>query len=352
MTSKTVLSLAIFAIIILFTGAISPTLLITEADALKAKINYKQITNSKKVCGDELCSTGQTPIAPKGVTILPDSASNENPDAQMLFVQTAPSGTFEIKDGRQILTLNDISPTTIYFSDRPDRITGFLETELFFALWGEGENSFASNPPNAALELLDANDQSNIFILELTNPMFSPESEILQYDVIILEDTSDGLTQYDKRNDSTIPATFEHSVLFIDSLGSWFKDKAHTISHPKEWAIVDAGDVLSDESHKLDKALFVWNSCYTGSGANADMTFNYKGPQNRCVEQWGSYALACDVMADVKRAPDTTCKDISFKQDGMCPNGTYSEYDSDLSFDVSASAYTCVIISESDASSP
>ena len=232
MTSKTILSLTIFAIIILFTGTISPTLLFTEADALKAKTNYKHVTNSKKVCGDDLCASGQTPHTPKGLVVLPDSVSYENSDIQMSFVQSAPSGTFEIKDGRQILTLNDISPTTIYFSDRPDRITGFLETELFFALWGEGENSFASNPPNAALELIHAGEHSDIFILELSNPIYNVTSNTLQYDVIILDNIANGLTQNNKTSEDTIPETFEYSVLFIDSLGSWWKKTTSSIEKP------------------------------------------------------------------------------------------------------------------------
>jgi len=154
------------------------------------------------------------------IIALHPSIISENTDVQMLFVQTAPSGTFEVKDGRQILTLSEISPYTIYFSDRPDRITGSMTTRNFFASWGGGNNSFDVDPPNAALEIFDNNENSNVFILELSSPVYSPTSGILQYDVIILQDTTDGLTQYDDRNDMEIPAIFDDAVLFIDS-GDW-----------------------------------------------------------------------------------------------------------------------------------
>ena len=73
--------------------------------------------------------------------------------AQFLFVQTARYA--ELKEGT--LTLRQVSPTTIYFSDRPERIAGHVETQHMVEAMLEDEdpNSFSVNPPNATLSLLD-----------------------------------------------------------------------------------------------------------------------------------------------------------------------------------------------------
>ena len=85
----------------------------------------------------------------------PEKVSTE---PTFLYVQTAHSGTLsdEQADGRRILKLNNVSPTTVYFSDRPDRITGHESTAEFIAQWSEGSDSFAQNPPNAATRIATA----------------------------------------------------------------------------------------------------------------------------------------------------------------------------------------------------
>jgi hypothetical protein len=62
---------------------------------------------------------------------------------QSMFVQTAQGITR--MDGT--LTLNGVSPSTLYFSDRPQRVVGHMATTDFVDLWGEGDNSFESDPP-------------------------------------------------------------------------------------------------------------------------------------------------------------------------------------------------------------
>jgi hypothetical protein len=64
-----------------------------------------------------------------------------------MFVQTA-SG-FRTDDWT--MTLLGLTPHTIYFSDRPERIVGHLTTHRFLQWWSEGEDSFAVDPPNAVL---------------------------------------------------------------------------------------------------------------------------------------------------------------------------------------------------------
>lgn len=70
---------------------------------------------------------------------------------QSMFVQTAQGITR--MDGT--LTLNGVTASTLYFSDRPQRVVGHMATTDFVDLWGEGDNSFESDPPNAVLSFLD-----------------------------------------------------------------------------------------------------------------------------------------------------------------------------------------------------
>ena len=53
---------------------------------------------------------------------------------QSMFVQTAQGMT---SDGKT-LTLEGVTPSTLYFSDRPQRIVGHMATNDFVDLWGEG----------------------------------------------------------------------------------------------------------------------------------------------------------------------------------------------------------------------
>jgi hypothetical protein len=68
-----------------------------------------------------------------------------------MFVQTARDIAY--KDG--VLTLQDVSPVTVFFSDRPQRIVGHVRNDLFLKKWPEGSNSFKSDPPNAVLSVFD-----------------------------------------------------------------------------------------------------------------------------------------------------------------------------------------------------
>ena len=63
-------------------------------------------------------------------------------DMEALFVQTAASMTSD----RGTITLHGLSPSTLYFADRPQRDVGHMMSRHFVANWAEGDNSFAENP--------------------------------------------------------------------------------------------------------------------------------------------------------------------------------------------------------------
>ena len=119
---------------------------------------------------------------------------------QMLFVQSAQSAA--ISNGK--LTLTGISPTTVFFSDRPKRIAGHLVTSEMIPLWSEGKNSFMKDPPNATLSTFKKSDGkvSNL-VIELMNPQLAGDT--MTYDVKVLQGNPSDIT--------------EAASLFIDVIG-------------------------------------------------------------------------------------------------------------------------------------
>lgn len=125
-----------------------------------------------------------------------ESAPHDHIDA--LFVQTAAGMSYS--DG--ILTLQGLTPTALMFSDRPDRVTGHIPSGEFIDSWGQGEDSFASNPPNAVLSVFQPDHVQDVVVV-LTSPEYDGAN--LSYGVDIL--------------DGDMPASGGEAALFIDVIG-------------------------------------------------------------------------------------------------------------------------------------
>ena len=79
-----------------------------------------------------------------------------------------------------------VSPATIFFSDRPQRIAGHIGTDEFVELWSEGEDSFEQDPPNAVLAFVESGAKSpNDVVITITTPRL--EANDLSYAIKILE---------------------------------------------------------------------------------------------------------------------------------------------------------------------
>jgi hypothetical protein len=131
-----------------------------------------------------------------------------------MFVQEAESGTFiESANNTYILTLLNVNPYTIYFSDRPYLIAGSVPMQLFL----DGFNWGPENPPNAAVVLRDANESEDVVIVQLTDPHYDEDNATLAYTATILENyTGDGLAYYTPKGDEAIPEAFSAVAVFID----------------------------------------------------------------------------------------------------------------------------------------
>ena len=124
---------------------------------------------------------------------------------QLLFVQNSAGVTIDAAKG--VFTLKNVSPSTLFFTDRPVRIAGHYHTrDEFLKLWNEGPDSLAKNPPNATLSIVEPGqaDLQNAVVV-LRNPRMNGND--LSYDFKLIE--------------GTLPKAGNASVLFIDILGFW-----------------------------------------------------------------------------------------------------------------------------------
>lgn len=100
------------------------------------------------------------------------------------------------------LTLEQASPVTVFFSDRPERIAGNMKTAQFIPFWSEGKDSFLSDPPNADVSILEGTDLRQV-VAVLQDPVLSGGDLI--YTVKVLQ--------------GDMPASGADVALFIDIIG-------------------------------------------------------------------------------------------------------------------------------------
>jgi hypothetical protein len=120
--------------------------------------------------------------------------------ADFLFVQTAKGMTYDKATG--LLTLKGVSPVTVFFSDRPERIAGNMKTASFVPFWSKGKDSFLSDPPNADLSMIEGSELRQV-VAVLQSPVL--KGDTLSYTIRVL--------------DGKVPAKGAEVSLFIDVIG-------------------------------------------------------------------------------------------------------------------------------------
>src|SRR6476469_2322588 len=120
------------------------------------------------------------------------TGNNNMTEVKFLFIQGAESGSIsKVNTTASTLELNDVSDKTILFSDRPDRIVSSTNTTDFIGNWSMGgPNSFAADPPNAAIVLDDEKQKQDIAVVDLYNPVYNPETKTLKFDITAENATS------------------------------------------------------------------------------------------------------------------------------------------------------------------
>ena len=129
------------------------------------------------------------------------AAEDATGSADFLFVQTAKEMAFDADENK--LTLNGISPITLFFSDRPERIAGNMETTRFVPFWSEGKDSFLQDPPNADLSIIEDGKLRQV-VVELRDPHLEGD-DALAYTVKII--------------DGDMPVEGKDPSVFIDVIG-------------------------------------------------------------------------------------------------------------------------------------
>lgn len=99
-----------------------------------------------------------------------------------LLVQTAKGMTFNASTST--LSLVGVSPITLFFADRPERVAGNMKTSAFIPFWSFGKDSFAKDPPNADVSIIEGDTMRQV-VVELHDPAL--ENDILRYKVKILQ---------------------------------------------------------------------------------------------------------------------------------------------------------------------
>jgi len=119
---------------------------------------------------------------------------------EAMFVQSAHGLT----SGDGTMTLQGLAHSTLFFADRPDRVVGHLSTRKFVDQWGEGNNSFADDPPNAVVSFLEQGDTTPEEVtVVLRDPQINEDTLTYQIDVL----------------DGKLPDRAESCSLFIDPIG-------------------------------------------------------------------------------------------------------------------------------------
>ena len=139
-----------------------------------------------------------------GLPLLAASARAEDDKPMLMFVQLASSTV--VDEAAKTIRLVNLSPQTLYFADRPDRIAGHVRLDKYLADWtaAAGTDNFSADPPNAALSVYEAGkDDSTVAIIEISNPRV--EGADILYDYKVIHDAG--------------PVSGGETALFIDMIG-------------------------------------------------------------------------------------------------------------------------------------
>lgn len=151
-------------------------------------------------------------------TVLADQTalpSPTNKQVAVLFTQTASSATLDPHQSKQrwyTLTLHDVDPDVLWFSERPNRLSGNLNINDFIKYWNQKtQQSFTKSHPNA--NLIAINDENGVKtkvsgVFVLTNPVYDAQNKTLTYNIYSIRGT------FNKK------ASLEHVALFVDGAQS------------------------------------------------------------------------------------------------------------------------------------
>ncbi len=159
-------------------------------------------------------------VAPSALTqpASPAASPAAGHALDVLFIQTFERGSM-VRQGAAsdmfTLTLEGVATTTVYFSERPERIAGLVDTADFV-----DDRVFSSaNPPNAALAAMAEGGQE-VIVVDLRTPRYEPTTRVAIYDASPIADYErEGLAFLARmQTDTLLDATFAAGNLFVDQI--------------------------------------------------------------------------------------------------------------------------------------
>jgi hypothetical protein len=137
------------------------------------------------------CAASQTP-----------GAAADGSKVQLMYVQSAED--LRVDAAKSTLRLVKVNQQTLYFSDRPQRVTGNLKMADYLKTWKEGRDNFGADPPNATLSVYEpGNADPTLVVVTLMKPVVDGADLLYSYKVL----------------EGKMPATGGATSLFIDWYG-------------------------------------------------------------------------------------------------------------------------------------
>jgi len=134
------------------------------------------------------------------IAAMPARAETPEEVCQALFVHNAQ----HVSMSGTTITMAGASPIVIYFCDRPVRMAGHLSIAEFISSVSKGGDSFAKNPPNAVLSIIDGSEFFDV-VVELAKAPRVDGDTLTFTDVRIVE--------------GEVPTVEGMGSLFIDVIG-------------------------------------------------------------------------------------------------------------------------------------
>lgn len=154
----------------------------------------------KRRCGILKTALLIAAVSPLSALLTPAAAAESK--AQFMFVQSSE----RLKADGKTLRLINVSPQTIYFTDRPVRMAGHITMPAYLKEWtaAAGLNNFSKDPPNATLSVYESGKESNeLTVIEISQPVVEGRDLVYRYKVL----------------EGKVPATGGAVALFIDWIG-------------------------------------------------------------------------------------------------------------------------------------
>lgn len=140
-------------------------------------------------------------------------------DASLLFALESRAGTLvpDTRSGesRYTLTLRGVRRRATWFTDRPHRNAGRVDTRKLFTAWRE--LGFRADPPNAALVVDRAKANRDTVAAEIRLRSYDKRRRTARFAVRTLGSLGGGLRHINRRLDRRPPRRFGPASLFIDN---------------------------------------------------------------------------------------------------------------------------------------